>query len=89
MVIGKIIGTVWATHKNQRLTGHRLALVRPIDNEANEKGNMFVAIDPLGAGLDDVVLILQGSSAGKSIEGDVPCDAVVVALVEKFRLGSQ
>lgn len=86
MILAKIIGTVWASHKNNKLTGYRLAVVKPVDQEGNEGSGTVVTVDTLGAGVGQLVLVAQGSNAAKFIDESVPTDAVVVALVDKFEI---
>jgi len=54
------------------------------ENNDNKTNDVFVAIDKLGAGVDELVLVTQGSIASKAVENKVPADAAVVALVDKL-----
>lgn len=84
MQIAKVIGTIWATRKEQRLSGLKLLIVRPLDilNEEAQKPPI-VAADIIGAGVGETVLIVSGSSA-RSAAGDmhIPVDATVVGIVD-------
>ena len=82
MIIGKVTGSIVATRKNERLVGQKLLIVRPLEN-MEEKGE-FVAIDNVGAGIGETVLIARGSAArvGCDLE-KAPIDAAIVGLVDE------
>ena len=82
MVIGTVVGSIVATRKNERLVGQKLLIVRPLEN-MEEKGE-FVAIDNVGAGLGETVLIARGSAArvGCDLE-KAPVDAAIVGIVDE------
>ena len=61
MVIGTVVGNIISTRKNERLVGQKLLIVRPLEN-MEEKGE-FVAIDNVGAGFGETVLVARGSAA--------------------------
>ena len=82
MVIGTVVGSIVATRKNERLVGQKLLIVRPLEN-MEEKGE-FVAIDNVGAGIGETVLIARGSAArvGCDLE-KAPVDAAIVGIVDE------
>lgn len=89
MFVAKVIGSVVATQKVASMTGHKLLLVEPyrIDPNGQSKliptGRTFVTVDPLGAGVGQMVLLCQGSSARLTPEtGQLPIDAVIIGLVD-------
>jgi microcompartment protein CcmK/EutM len=85
MTLGKIIGTVWATRKDEGLVGMKLQLVRPVDLNYQPQGNFLVAVDSVGAGTGEIVLIATGSSARMTeITKNKPVDAVIMAIVDKI-----
>ncbi len=87
MILGKVIGTVWATRKDEQLTGMKLQLVREIDADGTEKSRMVVAVDSVGAGVGEIVLFAQGSSARQTeLTQNKPIDAVITAIVDKMDL---
>ncbi len=87
MILGKVIGTVWATRKDEQLTGMKLQLVREIDADGTEKSRMVVAVDSVGAGVGEIVLFAQGSSARQTeLTRNKPVDAVITAIVDKMDL---
>lgn len=82
MVIGKVVGSIIATRKNERLIGQKLLIVRPLESMEN-KGE-FVAIDNVGAGIGETVLVATGSAAriGCELE-NAPVDAAIVGIVDE------
>ena len=81
MIIGKVIDCVVSTRKNERLIGQKLLIVRPLEN-MEAKGE-FVAIDNVGAGIGETVLITTGSSARLALHNtSAPADAVIVGIVD-------
>ncbi|MBN8706100.1 MAG: EutN/CcmL family microcompartment protein [Bacteroidetes bacterium] len=85
MVIGKVIGTVWATRKDAGLTGMKLLVVRHVDLHYQSLDKFIVAVDSVGAGVGEIVLVATGSSARQTeITKNKPVDAVVMAIVDKL-----
>ncbi|MFZ1288974.1 MAG: EutN/CcmL family microcompartment protein [Melioribacteraceae bacterium] len=85
MVLGKVIGTVWSTRKDEKLIGSKFLIVRELDLEYKEKNNFVVAIDSVGAGVGETVLYASGSSARLTMQTkDKPVDAVIMAIVDKL-----
>lgn len=85
MFLGKVIGTVWSTKKDENLVGSKLLIIRQLDLELKEKPNFVVAVDSVGAGEGEIVLVATGSSARQTnITKNKPVDAVVMAIVDKF-----
>jgi ethanolamine utilization protein EutN len=82
MIIGKVIGNVWATRKDERLNGFKFLVVKSLYQD----NKIFVAADAgVGAGLEDLVLIVSGSSARVSLDkkSDIPIDATIVGVIDK------
>ena len=82
MVIGTVTGSIVSTRKNDRLVGQKLLIVRPMEN-MEEKGE-FVAIDNVGAGIGEMVLVAKGSAAriGCNLE-NAPVDAAIVGIIDE------
>jgi microcompartment protein CcmK/EutM len=88
MQLARVVGSVVATRKEASLTGLRLLLVRPLDDEGRSGQTSLVAADAVGAGPDEVVLIASGSSARQTTMTDKrPVDAVVMAIVDSWNVG--
>lgn len=83
MIIGRVIGTVWATRKDERLNGLKLLVVTPLYEK--DLTSIFVAADTASAGVGDKVLITRGSSARTAIGGeDTPVDSVIVGVIDSI-----
>ncbi len=82
MIIGKVTGSIVSTRKCENLIGNKFMIVEPI---ASMKGqnNQFVAIDNIGAGVGEIVLVATGSAAriGCGLP-DAPIDAAIVGIVD-------
>lgn len=83
MLLGRVVGTVVSTNKEEELDGLKLLLVRGADVEGRPTGALVVAIDAVGAGLGEVVLYASGSSARQTrVTRDRPVDATIMAIVD-------
>lgn len=88
MRVAKVIGNIWATRKEDRLSGLKLLLVKPLNILDDQDDLMpMVAADIIGAGVGETVLIVGGSSA-RSAAGDmnIPVDASVVGIVDDLEI---
>lgn len=85
MFLGKVIGTVWSTKKDDKLVGAKFLLVNELDLDLNEKERFVVAVDSVGAGDGEIVLVASGSSSRMTtFTKDKPVDAVIMAIVDKL-----
>ena len=85
MFLGKVIRTVWSTKKDENLVGAKFLIVRKLDLDLNEKSDFVVAVDSVGAGEGEVVLVATGSSSRQThFTQDKPIDAVIMAIVDKL-----
>lgn len=85
MLVARIVGSVVATRKDPRLEGRKLLVVLPVDaaSPTTARGGALVAVDTVGAGYRETVLVVQGSSARMAQGcGDCPVDAAVVGIVD-------
>ena len=89
MFIAKVTGSLVATQKVEAMRGYKLLLVEPYRLEAQDRqsltttGRTFVAVDTLGAGEGEYVLITQGSSARMTPETkNLPIDTVIVGIID-------
>jgi len=88
MLIGKVVGSVVATHKDEKLENRKLLVVQVHDQNNKPKDQYVVAIDSVGAGNEDMVLYATGSSARQTtLTENRPCDAVIMAIVDSWDLG--
>ncbi|OGU33994.1 MAG: ethanolamine utilization protein EutN [Ignavibacteria bacterium GWB2_35_6b] len=85
MILGKVIGTVWSTRKDENLVGSKFLIVRQLNLDYTPKESFVVAVDSVGAGVGEIVLCAQGSSARQTaITKNKPVDAVIMAIVDKL-----
>ncbi|OIO90506.1 MAG: ethanolamine utilization protein EutN [Anaerolineae bacterium CG2_30_64_16] len=90
MLIGKIVGTVIATRKDEKLEGLKFLVLKQINVEAQEGSGYVVAADAVGAGLGEYVLYASGSSARQTVVTDKrPCDAVIMAIIDQWEVGGE
>ena len=83
MYLARIMGTVVATRKDERLEGCKLLLVQPLDPAGKDTGQPVVAVDTVSAGYTETVLVVTGSSARMtSRTKDAPVDAAIVGIVD-------
>lgn len=94
MFVAKVTGSLVATQKVESMVGHKLLVVEPyrVDPEDRSRlvptGRTFVAVDTVGAGEDEYVLITQGSSARLTPETkNLPIDTVIVGLIDTIQVG--
>ena len=85
MILGKVVGTVWATRKDEELVGMTFQIVKHVDLDYKVKDTFVIAVDTVQAGVGDVVLVTSGSSARQTVKTkNKPVDAVIVAVVDKL-----
>jgi ethanolamine utilization protein EutN len=87
MILARVVGTVVATRKDPRLEGKKLLILRPISPQGKDEGGYVVAVDTVGAGCKERVLVVSGSSA-RMAEGckDLPVDTAIVGIVDDVQL---
>ncbi len=83
MIIGQVIGSVFSTRKSEKLVGNKFMIVRP-EESMKADGNDLVAIDIIGAGIGERVLVAQGSAARIGCDmKDAPVDAAIVGIIDE------
>ncbi len=84
MQICKVIGTVVSTQKNKKFEGAKLMLVQPLNIDDTPRGVALLAIDGVGSGVDEKVLVvLEGRAAGEALgKKAAPVDAAIIAIVD-------
>ena len=90
MTLGKVVGTVVATRKDEKLTGNGLMIVQEIDLDNELIRQYTVAVDSVGAGVGEIVLTVSGSSA-RYTEATTrkPVDAAIVAIVDTVEINGE
>jgi ethanolamine utilization protein EutN len=84
MQIARVIGTVVATQKHRKFEGAKLLLVQPLNMDDTPRGNAFLAIDGVGAGVHEKVLVvLEGRAAGEALgKKAAPVDAAIIGIID-------
>ena len=88
MILARVVGTVVATRTDPRLEGQKLLIVQTVSPEGEAKANSYlIAVDTVGAGVNDTVITVSGSSA-RMADGlkDSPVDTAVVGIVDQIDL---
>jgi microcompartment protein CcmK/EutM len=90
MNLGRVTGTLVATRKEPLLEGLPLLVVRQLNAQGEETGGYVVAVDSVGAGVDEIVLYASGSSARQTeVTRDKACDAVIMAIVDQWDIDGE
>ncbi|NLV89608.1 MAG: EutN/CcmL family microcompartment protein [Tissierellia bacterium] len=85
MLIGRVIGTVVATRKDEKLIGSKLMITQPLDLELNPKGDPIIAVDTVGAGIGELVVYTTGTAgriAARKL--DAPIDAAIIGIIDEM-----
>jgi ethanolamine utilization protein EutN len=85
MQLARVIGTVVATQKHRKFEGAKLLLVQPLNLDDTPRGGALLAVDGVGAGVHEKVLVvLEGRAAGEALgRKAAPVDAAVVGIVDE------
>ena len=90
MILGKVTGTVVATQKDEKLVGSKLLIVQDVNLDGDLERQYTVAVDAVGAGIGEIVLIATGSSARQtSVTSNKPVDGVVMAIVDTIEIDGE
>lgn len=91
MFLARVVGNVVSTRKADKLVGTKLLVVEPVDFQSQQgQGRHLVAVDAVGAGEDEIVLVVQGSSSRLTdTTRDTPVDATIMAIVDYIELEGQ
>lgn len=90
MLIGRVIGTLVASRKEERLSGLPMLVVRELGVDGTPRSGYVVAIDAVGAGVGEVVLYASGSSARQTqATTERPVDTVIMAIVDSWEVDGQ
>ncbi|SCX75021.1 EutN/CcmL family microcompartment protein [Alkaliphilus peptidifermentans] len=89
MYVGKVIGMVVATRKDDNLVGKKLLIVQQTDMKGNPSGNEEIAVDSVGAGTGEFVLVAKGSPARQVFDNpNSPIDAAIVGIIDNIEVKS-
>jgi ethanolamine utilization protein EutN len=86
MQIGRVVGTVVATQKHRKFEGAKLLLVQPLNIDDTPRGTALLAVDGVGAGVDEKVLVvLEGRAAGEALgKKAAPVDAAIIGIIDSI-----
>ena len=85
MYFAKIIGTVWATRKDENLTGFKLQIIQPLNAERKSVGDPIIAVDTVGAGPGETVFYITAREATIPLPVEMaPVDASIVGIVDRI-----
>ena len=86
MQIARVIGTLVATQKHRALEGAKLLLVQPIGPDRMPRGTPLLAIDSVGAGVGETVLVvIEGRAAGDALRRKAaPVDAAIIGIIDRM-----
>jgi len=84
MQIGRVVGTVVSTQKHRKFEGAKLMLVQPLNVDDTPRGHALLAVDGVGAGVNEKVLVvLEGRAAGEALgKKGAPVDAAIVGIID-------
>ena len=88
MLLAKVIGNVWSTKKKDEISALRLLFIQPLGKDLKPDGHVLVAVDEVGAGFGELVIVTQGAPAMQAFRKDdlIPVDAVVVGIVDNLEM---
>ena len=88
MQIARVVGTVVATQKHRKFEGAKLLLVQPLNADDTPRGVALLAIDGVGAGVDEKVLVvLEGRAAGEALgRNAAPVDAAIIGIIDSVTI---
>jgi len=91
MQICRVVGTVVSTQKNKKLEGAKLMLVQPLTLEDTPRGTALLAIDSVGAGIGEKVLVvIEGKAAGAALgKKAAAVDAAIIGIIDEVDIGDQ
>ena len=86
MLIARVIGTIVATRKHDRLVGSKIQVVQPLDSKGEKaEGEPFVAVDAVGAGVSERVIVVRGSGARQGVDDELsPVDAAIIGIIDRI-----
>ena len=89
MLIAKVVGTVVSTQKHPKFEGGKLLLVQPLNADETPRGAALLAVDAVGAGPQEKVLVVfEGRAAGEAFgRKGAPVDAAIVGIIDEIDLG--
>ncbi|MFA5577056.1 MAG: EutN/CcmL family microcompartment protein [Tissierellaceae bacterium] len=85
MRIGRVIGTIVATRKDEKLVGSKLMVTQPLNIDLMPKGDPIIAVDTVGAGIGELVAFTTGTASRIGARKmDAPIDAAIVGIIDEI-----
>ena len=85
MLLGKVIGTIWATRKYETLKNYKMQFVQPLNAEHKNTGEPIIAVDTIGAGPGEIIYYITAREAVIPLDVDMaPVDASIVGIVDSI-----
>lgn len=85
MLLGKVIGSVWATRKYESIKGYKILLVQPLNSDNEKLGDPIMALDTVGSGPGETIFYITASEAVIPLDVDMaPVDASIVGIVDSI-----
>ncbi len=90
MIVGRVVGNVVSTQKHPKYCASKLLLVQPLGRGGDDSGVQFMAVDSVGAGAGETVLVVvEGRSASQAMGIDLaPANAAIVGIIDQIDWGS-
>ncbi len=83
MELGKVVGTVVSTIKDKKLSGSKLMIVNLVSPDGKASSGNVIAVDTVGAGIDEMVILVRGSSARQAVNMEsVPTDTCIIGIID-------
>jgi microcompartment protein CcmK/EutM len=90
MLLGRVVGTLVSTVKDPKLEGLKFMVLQRLSIEGKPIDGYVVAVDAVGAGVEEIVMYATGSSARQTVWTDQrPCDAVIMGIVDTWEVNGQ
>jgi microcompartment protein CcmK/EutM len=90
MILAEVVGTVVSSRKDPSIDGLKLMAVQPLGSDLKASGMALVAVDSVGAGAGELVLLVSGSSARYTeVTSGKPSDVAIVAIVDLIESGNR
>ena len=87
MFFAKVIGTLWATQKNESMKSFKLQIIQPLNAKREQNGSPLIAVDTVGAGQGETVFYITSREAVIPLPVDMaPVDASIVGIVDRIDL---
>jgi len=85
LILGKVIGTIWATKKYEAVNGYKMQFVQPLNGNLENLGDPIIALDTVGAGPGEIIFYITASEAVIPLDVDMaPVDASIVGIVDSI-----